>query len=52
MVGPNTHKGWNELLDYLQTNNAFEKSKFINYNFDDFITTVINDTSRYFGLFE
>ena len=23
MVGPNTHKGWNELLDYLQTNNAF-----------------------------
>ena len=37
MVGPNTHKGWNELLDYLQTtiNNAFRKSKFINYNFDD-----------------
>ena len=28
-------KGWNELLDYLQTNNAFRKSKFINYNFDD-----------------
>ena len=35
MVGPNTNKGWNELLDYLQTNNAFRKSKFINYNFDD-----------------
>ena len=24
-----------ELLDYLQTNNTFRKSKFINYNFDD-----------------
>ena len=32
---PNTLKGWNELLDYLQTNNVFRKSKFINYNFDD-----------------
>ena len=32
---PNTLKvkGWNELLDYLETNNAFRKSKFINYNF-------------------
>ena len=35
MDGPNTLKGWNELLDYLQTNNAFRKSKLINYNFDD-----------------
>ena len=35
MDGPNTLKGWNELLDYLQTNNAFRKSKFIIYNFDD-----------------
>ena len=35
MVGPNTNKGWNELLKYLQANNAFRKSKFINYNFDD-----------------
>ena len=35
MDGPNTLKGWNELLDYLQTNNAFRKSKFINYNFDN-----------------
>ena len=35
MDGPNTLKGWNELLDYLQTNNAVRKSKFINYNFDD-----------------
>ena len=35
MDGPNTLKGWNELLDYLQTNNAFRKNKFINYNFDD-----------------
>ena len=36
MDGPNTLKGWNELLDYyLQTNNTFRKSKFINYNFDD-----------------
>ena len=33
--GPNTLKGWNELLDYLQTINAFRKSKFINYNFDN-----------------
>ena len=32
---PNTLKGWNELLGYLQTNNAFRKGKFINYNFDD-----------------
>ena len=39
MDGPNTLKGlgWNELSDYLQTNNAFRKSKFINYNFDDSI---------------
>ena len=35
MDGPNTLKGCNELLDYLQTNNAFGKSKFINYNFDN-----------------
>ena len=35
MDGPNTLKGWNELFDYLQTNNAFSKSKFINYNFDN-----------------
>ena len=32
---PNILKAWNELLDYLQTNNAFRKSKFINYNFDN-----------------
>ena len=32
---PNALKGWNELLDYLRINNAFRKSKFINYNFDD-----------------
>ena len=35
MDGPNTLTGWNELSDYLQTNNVFRKSKFINYNFDD-----------------
>ena len=35
MDGPNTHKGWNELLDYLQTNNALRKSKFINCNFHE-----------------
>ena len=35
MDGPNTLKGWNELLDYLQTSNALRKSKFINYNFHD-----------------
>ena len=33
--GWSKHTGWNELLDYLQTNNAFRKSKLINYNFDD-----------------
>ena len=35
MDGPNTLKGCNELLDYLQTNNALRKSKFFNYNFHD-----------------
>ena len=35
MDGPNTLEGWNELLDYLQANNTFIKSKFINYKFDD-----------------
>ena len=35
MDGRNTLKGSNELLDYLQTNNALRKSKFINYNFHD-----------------
>ena len=35
MDGPKTLKGWNELLDYLQTKNAFRKSKFMNYNFDN-----------------
>ena len=35
MYGPHTLRGWNELLDYLQTNNALGKSKFINYNFHD-----------------
>ena len=35
MDGPNTLKGWNDLLDYLQTNNAFRKIKFIDYNFDN-----------------
>ena len=32
---PNTLKAWNELLDFLQTNSAFRKSKFINYSFDN-----------------
>ena len=35
MDGPNTLKGWNELLHYLCNNNAFRKSKFSNYNFND-----------------
>ena len=30
-----TLKGWNELLDYLQANNAFRKSKFMKNNFND-----------------
>ena len=44
MDGPNTLKGWNELLEYLQTNDAFGKSKFINYNFDD--STLLPPLSR------
>ena len=56
MDGPNTLKGWNELLDYLQTNNAFRKSKFINYNFDDStllppLSTIQQDVSDYLNEF-
>ena len=54
MDGPNTLKGSNELLDYLQTNNAFRKSKFINYkyNFDGStllppLSTIQQDVSDY-----
>ena len=36
MNGPNTFQGWNELFNYLQTNNAFRKSKFNNFNLDDY----------------
>ena len=35
MDGPNTLKGWNELLDNLQTNDALRKNKFIYYNSHD-----------------
>ena len=35
MDGPKTLKVLNELLDYLQTNNAFRKSEFNNSNFDE-----------------
>ena len=53
---PNTLKGWNELLDYLRTNNAFRKSKFINYNFDDStllapLSTIQQDVSDYLNEF-
>ena len=56
MDGPNTLKGWNELLDYLQTNNAFRKSKFNNYNFYDStllppLPTIKQDVLDYFNEF-
>ena len=56
MDGPNTLKGWNELLDYLQTNNAFRKSKFINYNFHDStllppLSTIQHDVLDYLNEF-
>ena len=55
MDGPNRFKGWNELLDYLQTNNAFRKSKFVNYNFDDYTLlpplSTIQDVSDYLNEF-
>ena len=56
MAGPNTLKGWSELLDYLQTNNALTKSKFINYNFDDStllppLSTIQQDVSDYLNEF-
>ena len=56
MDGPNTLKGWNELLDYLQTNNTFRKSKFINYNFVDStllppLSTIQQDVSDYLNEF-
>ena len=41
MDGPNTLKGWNELLDYLQTNNALRKSKFINYRYNFHDSTLL-----------
>ena len=49
---PNTLKGWNEQLDYLRTNNAFRKSIFINYNFDNStllppLSTIQQDVSDY-----
>ena len=56
MDGPNTLKGLNELLDFLQTNNAFRKSKFIIYNFDDAtllppLSTIQQDVSNYLNEF-
>ena len=56
MNGPKTFKGWNELLDYLQTNNALRKSKFINYNFHDFtllppLSTIQQDVLDYLNEF-
>ena len=50
MDGPNTLKGWNELLDYLQTNNAFRKSKFIYYNFDN--STLLPPSSTIQGVLD
>ena len=49
MDGPNTLKGWNDLLDYLQTNNAFRKNEFINYNLDD--STLLPLNQRYNKMF-
>ena len=56
MDDPNTLKGWNELLNYLQTNNALRKSKFINYNFHDSIllsplSTIQQDVLDYLNEF-
>ena len=56
MDGPNTLNGWNELLDYLQTNNAFRKSKLINCNFDDYtllslLSTIQQDVLDYLNEF-
>ena len=56
MDGPNTLKGWNELLDNLQTNNAFKRSKFVNYHFDDStllppLSTIQQDVSDYLNEF-
>ena len=56
MDGTNTLKGWNELLDYLQTNNALRKSKFINYNFHDstlllLLSTIQQDVLDYLNEF-
>ena len=56
MDGPNTLKGWNELLNHLQTNSAFRKSKFINYNFDDStwlppLSTIQQDASDHLNEF-
>ena len=56
MDGPNILKGWNELLDYLQTNNALRKSKFINYNFHDStllppLSTIQQDVLDYLNQF-
>ena len=51
MDGPNTLKGCNELLDYLQTNNAFRKSKFTNNNFDDSTLYYYHQYQRYNKMF-
>ena len=52
MDSPNILKGWNELLDYLQTNNAFRKSKFINYNFDNDSSTLLPPLSTIQGVLD
>ena len=56
MDGPNTLKRWNELLDYLQTNIALRKSKFINYNLHDstllpLLSTIQQDVLDYLNEF-
>ena len=56
MDGPNALKGWNELLDYLQTNNPLRKSKFVNYNFHDStllppLSTIQQDVLHYLNEF-
>ena len=44
---PKQFQGWNELFHYSQTNNAYRKNKFINFNLDDY--TLLPPI---FGLFE
>ena len=49
MDSPNTLKRWNELLDYLQTNDALRKSKFINYTRAVYYSKTTVENCKSFG---